>query len=97
MPESDFESPVLIVEERLHLAEAYLRALRAVGDLIEQADEPVPLFEHPLAFPEWVGRMSDAAMRQLRLVRAALPATCGGHDAPSELMSTPTLTRSARC
>jgi hypothetical protein len=61
MPKSDFESPVLIIEERLHLAEAYLRTLRAVGDLIEQADEPVPLFERPLAFPKWVGRMSASA------------------------------------
>jgi hypothetical protein len=74
MSKSDSVSPVLTVEERLHLAEAYLRALRATADLVGQADEPVPLLEHPLSFSDWVARMSEAALRQLRLARAALPA-----------------------
>lgn len=70
-----------IVEERIRAILFYLDALKHVALLVDES-VPVPAFEQPRQFGEWVARMADATAVQVEAIKSALPAECTSLDAP---------------
>jgi hypothetical protein len=74
-------APVPTVEERLRVVLVYLDAIKNSALLV---DEPVhvPQSETTQAFATWIAHVATVTSAQVAVVRAVLPATCTGLDAP---------------